>query len=1506
MRKVYLSVLVTALVFIASHYGFGQSITTSTITGSSFCPGAAVSVPFTINPSPFNSGNVFTAQLSDATGSFASPTNIGTLTSTTASPIAATIPTTIASGTGYRIRVISSNPAIVGTDNASNLTINAITLNAPSIPLTTFCQGQSFTITYTVGSCNFFNTPTTNKFTAELSDASGSFASPTNIGTVNAVGSGTITATIPAGTPAGTGYRIRITSTNPARTSADNGTDLIVSAPAGNPAVFGSNVWNVYAYAGTAFTSYYGFYTENNTSFNSTTRWANNTSPSNANASSGNAYQGCVITNSSTFSFIYKRTGFTCGYYQLDVPAHDDNVTILIDGTQIFQHIGCCDAHTNVWTGFLGPSSSIEARVQNNGGGNSFLSLTFSAAANPLTVSPSTTVCVNNGSTLTASSALSLNYSWSPATYLNTTTGATVISTPTATGTTAYTVTGADPTTGCTVTGSVSVTGVSASTTPTITLTATPSATLCSGITTTTLTASGANTYTWSPATGLSATTGTTVVANPSSTTTYTVTGNTGCKTATKTQTVTVENVPGAPSPTTYGNNVWNAYVYSGTAFNNFYGFYTENNLNFNTTSRWNNNNGPSVANNASGSAYTGCTVGGTNYSVSFKRTNFTCGYYQIDIPYHDDYVTLLVDGLQVFQHNGCCDAHTNTWSGFLNASSRVEVQLINFSGPGSLQISFSPSSPLTLSPPVTICAGTNTGLTSTSSVSGGSFAWSFTPSEPTITLSNPNAANSFVQTTAATPAGNYTFTSTFTDATTGCSATKTVVVTVDPLPNTIVTPSSVTTSCPSAGITLTASGANTYIWNPSTGLNTTSGYQVIATPNVTTDYTVTGSNNCSSNSAIAHIQVNPPASPTIYPTGTWNVYGFNSTTVGTNYVGFYTENGSGTSGYDFNTTTRWASGGAPSTANATNGNAWVGCTMNATNVSMSFKRTGFACGVYQIDVPAHDDNYYLYINGSLVASHVGCCDAHTNVWTGVLSSNSQVEFQLVQGGGASFLSVQFTPISQPATQSTWIGGTSNDWFTASNWCGGGGVPTSTIDVLIPSNGALFMPTISSTGATCRNITISSGTSLTLSGGNGLSVNGNWLNNGTFNGGTGTITFAGSGSGNTITSSTTETFYNLTVNKTNGITISSGIQQVSNLLTLTSGVVTQNAALEILAAASVSGASNSSYVDGTVKKVGNSAFTFPVGKGGLYRPIAISAPSNATDHFTAQYFNTTPQGSYPNSSRDNTLDHISAAEYWILNRTGGSANVNVTLSWNTNSGGVTTLSELRVARWDISQAKWKDQGNGGTTGNTTSGTVITSAPVTSFSPFTLASAGGGNPLPVHLKSFNCSLTPQGHVVLDWATVTESNSDYFEVERSADGKNFKSAGKKDAAGNSSKEIKYRLEDKAPLYGQSYYRLKEVDYDGKTSYTELCAVFNPILPENSAYPNPAGDVVYINLSEEDQIGWVKIQNSIGVECKVPVTVDTDKITINSSGLASGVYIIDVVVNQKLRRMKVAIQH
>jgi|GEM_PF-1554308 len=115
--------------------------TGTNISTGPICAGSALSVPYTLFGT-YNSGNIFTAQLSDASGSFASPVNIGSLAGTTAGAIAATIPAGTPPGTAYRIRVVSSDPAIIAPNNGSNLTVISCCTNDSVTETAATCSNQ--------------------------------------------------------------------------------------------------------------------------------------------------------------------------------------------------------------------------------------------------------------------------------------------------------------------------------------------------------------------------------------------------------------------------------------------------------------------------------------------------------------------------------------------------------------------------------------------------------------------------------------------------------------------------------------------------------------------------------------------------------------------------------------------------------------------------------------------------------------------------------------------------------------------------------------------------------------------------------------------------------------------------------------------------------------------------------------------------------------------------------------------------------------------------------------------------------------------------------------------------------------------------------------------------------------------------------------------------------------------------------------------------------------------
>ncbi|MEJ7681434.1 MAG: Ig-like domain-containing protein [Segetibacter sp.] len=184
------------------------SISTSTLSSNTICQGASVNIGYTANGT-YNAGNTFTAQLSDASGSFSSPTNIGNVNATESGTINATIPTDALSGTGYRIRVVSGDPVVTGTDNGTDITINAIPSAGTLGGTQTICSGSTTTFSSTVSN----GTWSSNDPAVATADAS------TGVVTGVSYGTATIIYSVTGSTCTGTATRTVIVNAVPVFTS---------------------------------------------------------------------------------------------------------------------------------------------------------------------------------------------------------------------------------------------------------------------------------------------------------------------------------------------------------------------------------------------------------------------------------------------------------------------------------------------------------------------------------------------------------------------------------------------------------------------------------------------------------------------------------------------------------------------------------------------------------------------------------------------------------------------------------------------------------------------------------------------------------------------------------------------------------------------------------------------------------------------------------------------------------------------------------------------------------------------------------------------------------------------------------------------------------------------------------------------------------------------------------------------------------------------------------------
>ncbi|MES2762655.1 MAG: T9SS type A sorting domain-containing protein [Bacteroidota bacterium] len=419
-----------------------------------------------------------------------------------------------------------------------------------------------------------------------------------------------------------------------------------------------------------------------------------------------------------------------------------------------------------------------------------------------------------------------------------------------------------------------------------------------------------------------------------------------------------------------------------------------------------------------------------------------------------------------------------------------------------------------------------------------------------------------------------------------------------------------------------------------------------------------------------------------------------------------------------------------------------------------------------------------------------------------------------------------------------------------------------------------------------------------------INVAGNWSNNNSatlisFNQQNGKVVFDG---GNTQTialdiSTNIETFYNLEINNTgSGVILTAPVTIAGNINFIDGTVASSASNILLLNNLSTStGASNNSFVSGPVCKTGNQAFVFPVGKNAVYAPIAISAPTVNTNQFTAEYFQANPNPLYSASSKDISLDHISTCEYWMLNRTNGISNVAVNLSWDTRSCGISNLSDLRVAQWNGSQ--WKDQGTGGTTGTTSSGTVFSGSNVSSFGPFTIGTISTLNSLPIELVYFK-GVCDQNNVLLEWGTASENGNDYFSIERSSDAVNWELIQIIKGAGNSNTLNNYSFSDPIVSTQISYYRLKETDYDLTYKYFDMIDVAPcKTKPESDAliiYPNPSEGIIYLSFEGDvNSLQSIEVVNMLG-NIVYYSTNFTDRLDL--SEYTAGVYFVCLKSNEK----------
>jgi len=376
-------------------------------------------------------------------------------------------------------------------------------------------------------------------------------------------------------------------------------------------------------------------------------------------------------------------------------------------------------------------------------------------------------------------------------------------------------------------------------------------------------------------------------------------------------------------------------------------------------------------------------------------------------------------------------------------------------------------------------------------------------------------------------------------------------------------------------------------------------------------------------------------------------------------------------------------------------------------------------------------------------------------------------------------------------------------------------------------------------------------------------------------------------------------------------------------LYLNGGIITSSASNPLvmgwwsgsaLTPGTVSSTAPGSYVNGPmsflVAAIGATSKTYPIGKGGIYRPLTLSLSQSAAtlSTYTAEMFNVAPTA----NNFPSTLDKVSTIRNYVISEgSGGSAFTAgaVTLSYDADDG-VTDMANLRVAQGPAAGGgTWVDLG--GTGSANTTGTILSTnafTDLTTNTVFTLAdNSGGSNVLPVELNSFSASINSVG-VELTWSTATEVNNAGFEVQKMVNG-SWTDLDFVSGDGNSNSAKSYSYIDKGALCGTYQYRLKQIDNDGTYKFSQVVEVNSldqPLSYKIGNYPNPFNPATTIRFElPENTFVSISVYNMLGQKVATIVNQKMEKgiheYSFNASSLASGVYIYQLNAGSKVLTQK-----
>ena len=168
-------------------------------------------------------------------------------------------------------------------------------------------------------------------------------------------------------------------------------------------------------------------------------------------------------------------------------------------------------------------------------------------------------------------------------------------------------------------------------------------------------------------------------------------------------------------------------------------------------------------------------------------------------------------------------------------------------------------------------------------------------------------------------------------------------------------------------------------------------------------------------------------------------------------------------------------------------------------------------------------------------------------------------------------------------------------------------------------------------------------------------------------------------------------------------------------------------------------------------------------------------------------------------------------------------------------------------------------------------------------------------LPVELVFFDAEAVDNQIVFTSWETASEINNSHFEVERSLNGSDFQGIGEVAGNGTSEQHHNYSLIDEQPFNGTTYYRLKQVDFDGSYQYSTVRQVYIEQSTGIVLYPNPATERVHVIIPSSVSVDSFTMLNENG-QIVAKGEHQGDQLNITISNLAAGMYVLHLTQNRK----------